>query len=670
MKKSAVIFLLILLFSCLAFAQSQVKLKQIVVTPSRTNSKWLSYPDSATSLRATKSVDVITQDQIKMSGARNVPALLRDQVGIEVHEYLGNGKAAIVDIRGFGETAASNVLVLVNGRRTNANDMSGADLIQIDIDAIEKVEILRGSQTVLYGDNAVGGVINIITKRGTGKKPKFKFNYEMGSYRYALYGGQLSGGSQIIDYFFDITTTRSNGYRGNSDIETIDFTNTLDLKPTKYLNFRSDMGYHKDWYGLSGALTDVQIDGDGMRATDNPYNCAKTEDFYWTSGFDFRNTGQLGNLTFTTDFLTRNRRTATVSHGGWGGAFELDNHLKTLGITPKAVFESEPFGIPNRLVCGIDYYKYKDEIMSGNYRMPKNIIVIDEQVFGLYANESIDVTPEFTINGGCRFQWVGYKFDQQAVIREESRKSPFEYAFDAGLNYKYNERSAVYGTISRLFRFPAVDEWYTSRWAGFFGAGGGLNLDLEPQTGMDYEFGIRDNTVDWLKLNADYFIMDIKHELFFDPWAAMSNSIYDHTVRHGLEAEAHINCIENLDIYGRYTYEKAFFVGSHYAGNEIPMVPRHKFTWGVKYSFMDCFDVSYVANFVGDRRFISDQQNLMRTMKYYYVNDVVVAYHKYGLWISLAANNIFDYQYSGIGAYGQYYPANGRNFTFTASYKF
>jgi outer membrane receptor protein involved in Fe transport len=162
----------------------------------------------------------------------------------------------------------------------------------------------------------------------------------------------------------------------------------------------------------------------------------------------------------------------------------------------------------------------------------------------------------------------------------------------------------------------------------------------------------------------------MKHELYFDPFAAGANGVHDHTMRHGLELEAHVMPVKDLDIYGKYTLEKAFFVGSHYAGNQIPMVPEQKFTGGLTYTFMDCVDVNYTFNFVGDRRFISDQLDLMRVMKYYITNDIRVGYRKEGFEIYGKLNNIFNNHYSEIGSWGQYYPANGRNFVFGVKQKF
>ena len=105
---------------------------------------------------------------------------------------LEQGRQQSVDIRGFGETGALNTLVLVDGRRVNEIDLSGVDWSQIPLDQVERIEIVRGPGSVLYGDNAVGGVINIITKRP--EKPFLaSAGVVIGSYTYNKESGSVSG---------------------------------------------------------------------------------------------------------------------------------------------------------------------------------------------------------------------------------------------------------------------------------------------------------------------------------------------------------------------------------------------------------------------------------------------------------------------------------------------
>ncbi|MBN2062841.1 MAG: TonB-dependent receptor, partial [Deltaproteobacteria bacterium] len=109
-------------------------------------------------------VSVITADEIKSSGAQTVPDALRKLGGISIRDLNGNGNNQMVDIGGFGETADRHVAVVINGRRVNPIDQSGIRWSLIPMDNIERIEVLYGSGAVLYGDNAIGAVINIITK--------------------------------------------------------------------------------------------------------------------------------------------------------------------------------------------------------------------------------------------------------------------------------------------------------------------------------------------------------------------------------------------------------------------------------------------------------------------------------------------------------------------------
>src|SRR3954454_14884248 len=130
---------------------------------------------------------VITSQEIERSPGQTVQDLLAREPGIQVTNLFGqiNGAQTTVDMRGFGATATSNTLVLINGRRLNDIDIAGVDFSAIPKESIERIEITRGnSGAVLYGDGAVGGVINIITKDGVGLSPWARIQGTFGSYYY------------------------------------------------------------------------------------------------------------------------------------------------------------------------------------------------------------------------------------------------------------------------------------------------------------------------------------------------------------------------------------------------------------------------------------------------------------------------------------------------------
>src|SRR5512136_3414338 len=154
----AIVCLLFPLASSFATAQqAPYKLDEIVVTAERTKSPLGEAPANVT---------VITAEDIKETGAQTLIDVFQREPGVFPQNLLGNPKQSNVDIRGFGETAPQNVLFLVDGRRVNNIDLSGADLAQIAVGAVERIEVYRGPASVLFGDNAAAGAINIITKQG------------------------------------------------------------------------------------------------------------------------------------------------------------------------------------------------------------------------------------------------------------------------------------------------------------------------------------------------------------------------------------------------------------------------------------------------------------------------------------------------------------------------
>jgi iron complex outermembrane receptor protein len=129
---------------------------------------------------------IITAEDIARSPAQNLPDILSREVGVQVQHLLSstNGSRDGVDLRGFGAFAQSNVLILVNGRRQQDFDLQGFDFASIPLNSIERIEITRGnSSTVLYGDGAIGGSINIVLKKGSSRPSPVRSNTGKAAHR-------------------------------------------------------------------------------------------------------------------------------------------------------------------------------------------------------------------------------------------------------------------------------------------------------------------------------------------------------------------------------------------------------------------------------------------------------------------------------------------------------
>ena len=114
-------------------------------------------------------IQTISSEDLIDGGVATVNEALRVIGGIQSSINTGGGRDQILDLRGFGEESASNQVILVDGVRQNEGDKRGVDLSWISINSVERIEILRGSGAVMYGEGAAAGVINVITKKNPGK---------------------------------------------------------------------------------------------------------------------------------------------------------------------------------------------------------------------------------------------------------------------------------------------------------------------------------------------------------------------------------------------------------------------------------------------------------------------------------------------------------------------
>ncbi|MGE5197418.1 MAG: TonB-dependent receptor, partial [Deltaproteobacteria bacterium] len=272
MKRTMIFILLSALMFTYAYAQEEeMTLEKIVVTSTRSTESIKNAPNDIT---------VITEADIEMDKDKTIPDILREKAGIMVKEYsAGNAKQANIDIRGFGETGLSNVLVMVDGRRVTQIDLSGTDWAQIPLADVERIEVIRGAASVFYGDNASGGVINIITREGR-RKPSLEITSETGSYSSYDNRLQYSGAYDNFNYYSLARHYESKGYRANNAIKTNDFDVKLGYKPLDAFKAKLSMGYHQDEYGLPGALNDAQINSLGRRASVKPFDNAKSMDYF------------------------------------------------------------------------------------------------------------------------------------------------------------------------------------------------------------------------------------------------------------------------------------------------------------------------------------------------------------------------------------------------------
>jgi iron complex outermembrane receptor protein len=629
-------------------AEDEIRLEEIVVTATRYEEKLPDVPAHVT---------VITEEDIKNSPAQDIPGLLRTEAGIHVYDIGGNRRNISVDLRGFGETSLLNTLVLVDGRRINQADLSGVDWSQIPVDRVKKIEIIRGSRgSVLYGDNATGGVINIITKGGDA----FRGGAEISGGSYGTFKGNAyaSGVLNNLSSYFSASYLTSDGYRDNSDTKARDFGMNTDYKFQDFMNLNFSFGYHKDNAGLPGALKESDFEA-GRSRTDSthPHDFADVEDYYFKLSPEV---SFFGDSSFKIDASYRKRGFLSFSSGDWGN-FKGDSELKTVMISPHILLKTDMGKIKNDIILGFDYQKTDNEITNdslffGSHTVGKKFDLAKED-YGLYIYDEIIPTERLRLSGGYRHDRSEFTFDPGKPDSVTMEKD----LYTAGINYAFYRKSYVYFSFSKGFRYPAIDELYS-----FFT--NAVNTNLIPQTSDNYETGMRYYFSDSLYTHFNLFRIDTGDEIFFNPVSFQNENLDGTTRRDGFEVSLGAKMTEWLILKGAYTFTDAEIRGGTFEGKNIPNVPRHTASFEAVSSIGKGFTVVFNGVYVGKCPFVSDFPNSFNDQNSYAILNSKIQY----LWKSLTAFlNIYNLTDKGYSEYGSvssfpaekaFYPSPKRNF--------
>ena len=632
------------------YAQEEVTLEEVVVTATRDIQEIRKVPANVT---------VITREEIERSYAQTTTDLLRNQVGVVVRDFIGNGKAVSVDIRGFGETGPLNTLVLVDGRRVNEIDLSGVDWTQIPLDQIERIEIVRGSGSVLYGDNAVGGVINIITK-----KPEKPFsadgNIQVGSYQYHKESSSVSGKWGPLSAILNAGYTGTEGYRNNGFLRARDIGGKIIYDLSDHLSLRLSGSFHSDDSGLPGGLPEPVFELN-RRATLSPSDKAETDDGYANFGVKAK-LGDFGRV--EGDLSYRHREVADFFRSF---SFEDKRNLDTWGFTPKYILEKPLWIFPNKLISGFDFYDSDSDVFSESTFFGPNRLEVKKRSTGLYLLDELSLLEELILSLGYRHEWVKYDLFQEVPMAKD-RLRDSEPAWNAGLDFLFGKRSSAFLSVKRSFRYPVSDELIQ-----FFPVFQ-VNPNIKAQTGYHYEGGIRYSLTDQIEGNLTLFWIDTRDEIFFNP-LTFSNENLSKTRRQGIEVGKTFRPFPWLLVWGNYGYTLPRIRSSSFSGNDIPGVPRHKGSIGTDLSPGKGFQFNARANFVGSRHFISDFSNQVGRLDGYYTLDAKISYTWKGFKAFAGVNNILNHKYSEFGVINAigtpfFYASPERNFIGGISYIF
>ncbi len=645
MKKILLVIIMLAASVSAWAAEKAISIDEVVVTATRAEEDIY---------KISSNVTVITQEEIKKSTAITVQDLLKNEEGIFISDLYGTGTKSSVDMRGFAYGAGT--VILIDGRRMNEVDTGSVDWNLIPLENVERIEIVRGTESVLYGDNALAGAINIITKKGA-RKPELVIDARAESYHGHAEYATFQGANEKIGYFFFIKHRETNGYRENSEFFATDMNARINLNITDFFTMDFAAGYHQDRQGLPGGLTEAEV-RHNRRQAEFPDDGTKYRQPYYDVKANFL-LSTWGNLELAYSFNNRKFDSDLIF---LGNAFSTVRNSDTNGLRAKLTVDTKPFDRKNLLITGVDYFDSTVANESSSiYSDIKGDVTKKE--LGLYIQDEFFVTEKLSLSLGYRASFSHY--DGKASgddlfmgpVSAHINRSDTEDAIKAGITYNYAKASKIYASYAKGYRLPTVDDVFIFN---------GSIVDLKPERSGTYEIGILHTLGNKVQAKLTAYTMDVKDRLFFNSNLFATENL-GKTRQSGIEAGVTAPINDSISAFGNVTYSKATFASGPNDGNALPLIPRYSANIGADFKLVKGLLLTVNSNWIGNRYLENDVTNDLKKLESYLAVSSKISYAYKNATAYVGVNNIFNEKYSDYGAAGfagskKYYPAPERNF--------
>lgn len=613
----------------------------VVVTATRLNQDSANIPANVT---------IISAKDIRESAATTLPELLGLQAGVGTRSLYGNNAArSTVDIRGFGASATQNTLILLDGRRLNDIDLSAVDFAAIPLRDIKRIEIIRGGGGVLYGDGAVGGTINIITK-GPGKTGSHgDATIGVGSYDTEQLDASMRSSNDSGAWNLYASGLHSGGYRDNNNLRQLNLQGGARwFKPGAewFLKFGAD----DQRLRLPGSRTVDpskginQLEND-RRGTSTPNDYANQNGYYLSGGMSHY---LQSNTKLVVDVGYRGKNQRSYFDYGGGYSNYIDANLDTWSLTPRLTHEYGTGAQHGTLTAGVDVYSSQYGANRGKTATTRPIHILDvtELSTAAYVHDSRWISKVTNITAGIRLQRVrlsardhydasapGGSSGSQAADLDKTDDS---HMLELGVRHHLSHSLSVFSRVSRSVRFATIDETFQAPPPTY-----SLEFTpLKPQTAMQFDLGT-DFRHGRTQASADLYYMRLKNEIHYDP-SASANVNLDPTRRYGVELSSTTSLTDVVKLKADYTYTRSEFRAGRYAGHDVPLVPRHTARLSVFWDMRPNLRLTSTLRYVGTKRFDNDQANTFAKIPAYTMVDLKLA-KRHGPWrVSGEISNLFN----------------------------
>ncbi len=635
-------------------AQSN-ELNTVVVTATRFESD----PD-----KSPVASQIITEEDIQTSSANTLSEVLNKLGGVHTRTSFTGIPDAAIDLRGFGASGDQNTLILLNGQRLSENEGIAARLSSIPLNAINRIEIMRGSGTVLYGGGATSGVINIVTKSAQEDGINGSVSMLTGSFDLQDQRASLEARHADLRLMLHAQKYRTDNYRLGNEAKSNAVSGEIKL------------GHLEEFLALDFVVDDQISHLPGVRRVNlaTGLNEFLNDPRGITTPLDYLNskTNQVAikaekktdSLTFAIDFGWRNKSRLSFGSFETAGTSLGDSRTQISNISPRLLWAETWIGKPNKLTVGMDWANWRYENQTtGTISQASLTESAGQQNAALYLRDEMMLTKDTQIDLGLRSEkltqssvYSGHD-EFGTVMAAERSVARTLAAHEIALNHQLNQNYLLYARASQGFRLANVDENRCNLYAASCAS------LLNPQMSRGQEIGFQ-----WANkgsmFSAALFNINLSDEIHYNAYTAVNTNLSP-TQHRGLEIEGKFKPTSAISMSAKYTYTEAFFKEGLYSGfdgdlgfapfsvdlkgKNIPLVPRNRLSINAGWQMQPLTRINLFLNYVGSQQFDNDQANNFELMPSFTTVDLKLAHQWNRINFSIGINNLFDKAYFAYG---------------------
>ncbi len=510
---------------------------------------------------------VISSEQITNSNLTSVSEVLNRYSDVYIRNTGGGAFMGNPSIRGFGQNSQSRTLVVLDGQRLNNIDMAGINWGQIQINDVENIEVLYGSQTATYGNFSESGVIKISTKKwgknGGTVGATYGENGEYSFYGTANYSTDDYYASASANYFHD------SGYFANS----LTWNKSATLNAGVRLDSKNELGFYANvgnmfvsWPGPIETQSLAELKNMWPHNLVHNHTQEERVDYMTVSGSWENKTG-FGEGSAHLGLSIRDKN-VTYDYSSWGYIGRDDSTLYTLSFDPKyRVYlgkDDECYA-----EAGVDFYY--DHFDIDGYAGPYTgsyVSDINRYTISPWAGGKAQLDEIFSLIGSVRYEAaINDALINSNSYNDNDNELVQGVAAQIGINAKLSDSWNVYARFDQIYHYASIDERY-SIWG--FGSTY-TNNNLAPEHGQNYEVGVN-FAKNGFSFNGSLFYTHLNDEIGWNPNKYINENIGD-TDRYGAQVRFAYNYNDMIGAFTSWTFVDAEYASGANNGKTIACVP-------------------------------------------------------------------------------------------------